>query len=257
MSNEQGSTGRDSSQVQVLTRATNLIKIVGKYPGGISLSDLMQDIDLPRSTVYRIISSLEANGFVAWDKAAGVVRLGIAVALLSQNLKFDLRVELAPFLQELNRELGEAVDLSIWQNNNGILVERINGIHMLQVAVAVGSEFPLYCTACGKAMLSLQPDEVITELFPQELSYVSERSIKTRDKLMEELEYIRNTGLAFDREEQDDGVCAVSFAFKDPFGIIAAVSIPIPSIRFYNKEQEIVEAVRRVAKAVEERFRLQ
>lgn len=253
-SNEKQETSRDSSQVQVITRAVNILKILGNYPDGLNLTDLSKEIELPRSTVHRIVSSLESNGFIAWDKKNGRVRLGIAIAILGKSFNVDLRNEIRPFMETLLAKLNETVDFAILYGDHGLLLDRLDASHLLKVAVAPGTEFDLYCTASGKAMLSMLENDDVVKLLPETFKALSSKTIVTIDDLIEEIEIIRQRGCALDREEQEDGICAIGIAFKDPFGSIGALSLPIPSIRFYENEKLLIETVTEIRAKIQAHF---
>ena len=114
---------------------------------------------------------------------------------------------------------------------------------------AVGSAFPLHCTANGKALLSGLTDDAIHDLLPAQLTRFTGTTITTRAALLGELDAVRRTGVAFDREEHTDGISAVAALVTDGSGPVAAMSVPVPTQRFTGNEARYAAAVRAAADA--------
>ena len=112
---------------------------------------------------------------------------------------------------------------------------------------AVGSAFPLHCTANGKALLSGLDDDAIRDLLPAQLTRFTAATITSRDALLAELDEIRRSGVAFDREEHTDGISAVAAVVRDAHGPVAAISVPVPTQRFTGNEDRYAGAVRAAA----------
>ena len=94
------------------------------------------------------------------------------------------------------------------------------------------------------------------DLLPEELKVYTPKTIKTRTELLQELEEIRSTGVAFDCEEHTQGLCAVGTVVKVPIEYPTAISIPIPSVRFAGNEEMFASAIRQTALEIESRFNL-
>ncbi len=116
----------------------------------------------------------------------------------------------------------------------------------------MGASFPLYCTANGKALLAeMQPGEVAARL-PARLRRMTPRTISSRPALFAELAEVRALGVAFDREEHTEGICAVGAAIHERGLPAAAVSVPVPAPRFRGHERRYAEAVAGAARAASE-----
>ena len=87
--------------VQVIVRAVNILRALKGHPEGLSLSQIAKEVGLARSTVHRIVSTLEAERFVTAVSSNGRVRLGSALASLGAHVNSDLRRELRPYLEGL------------------------------------------------------------------------------------------------------------------------------------------------------------
>jgi DNA-binding IclR family transcriptional regulator len=246
--------GRETGLVQVISRAISMLWVLREHPEGLSLSQLAKETGLARSTVHRIIGTLESERFVASVGPNGKVRLGFGLASLGAAVSTDLRRDLRPYLEGLSLEIDETVDLAVLDKDKALFIDQIAAPQRLQAVSGIGVTFPLHCTANGKAMLALLPAEQLTPLLPIRLPSYTPKTKTSRAELLAELESVRNSGFAFDREEQHIGICAIGAAFRDPSGTIAAISIPVPSIRFYGNEERFSLAIEKTVSAIRKFF---
>jgi DNA-binding IclR family transcriptional regulator len=240
--------GRNAG-IQVISRAAQILRALDGAPDGLSLSQLAERVDLPRSTVHRLTTALAAEGLVAAASPEGRVRLGPELSRLAIGARRDIRRELRPFMEQLFERLNETVDCAILDGDHLVFVDQIAAPHRLRAVSAVGAVFPLHCTANGKAILAALPPAVANEVLPARLERFTEATITNRRDLARELESIRETGVAFDREEHTDGICAGGVAVRDAFGQLAALSVPMPAQRFRGRETEIAEELSEVRAA--------
>ncbi len=246
--------GRESGMVQVIERAARMLWVLRDHPAGLSLSGLAKETGLARSTVHRIVATLESERFVSSVGPSGKVRLGLGLATLGAAVNTDLRKELRPYLDGLSLEIDETVDLAVLDKDKALFIDQVSSPQRLQAVSGIGVTFPLHCTANGKAMLALLPEDQLKPLVPPRLEAFTPRTKTSGVDLLVELAEIRATGLAFDLEEHDTGICAIGAAFRDSSGAIAAISIPIPSIRFYGNEERLSRAVEKTASAIRRYF---
>lgn len=231
--------------VQVIARAAAILRALQGHPEGLSLSQIAERVGLPRSTVHRLVVALGTEGFVAAASPNGRVRLGPGLVSLAGDAGVDLARICHPFLTRLSRELHETVDLALLEHDRVLFVDQVAAPRRLRAVSAVGTSFPVHCTANGKALLAALTREQVEQLLPKELERLTPSTITDRDELLAELERIREAGVAFDREEHTPGICAVGAVVVDPGGRLAAVTVPLPAQRFYGHEERFAEPLRR------------
>ena len=234
----------DRQGVQVIARAAALLRALEHQPDGMSLGELAKAIDLPRSTVQRIVDALDNEGFVIAASAVSGVRLGPALLALAAATRFHIAEAARQTLEALAKECGETVDLSIADQDKAVFIDQVSGTHRLTAVSAIGVSFPLHSSANGKAVLAAMLDADIAKLRKRlRLVAITPHTITQWDRLEREIETIRRTGLAFDREENSAGICAVSMAIRSPSGEIAAISVPAPAQRFLANEAKLAAAL--------------
>src|SRR5262245_23467737 len=233
---------RAQNGVQVIERAARILRELAEFPDdGLSLNSLAERSGLARSTVHRLVVALQAESFVVPASPGGRVKLGPGLVALAVVATPDLVREIHPWAARLSHEINETVDISVLQHNQVLFVDQIAAPRQLRAVSAVGSLFPAHCPAPGKALLSALGDERVMELLPADLESLTPNTITKRHALIAELETVRRTGIAYDREEHTPGICAVAGVVKDANGRMASISVPMPAQRFYGHEQKHAE----------------
>ena len=244
-------TARDRNGVQVIARAAEILRTL-EGSDGMSLGQLAGRVSLPKSTVQRIINALDSENFVVSASPGGRLRLGPALVRIAHSIHFPIAETTRPYLRELSEKTGETVDLAVLDGEKAVFVDQIPGSHRLRAVSAIGVSFPLHCTANGKAMLAALDAQELSRLKKRmHLTAFTENSIRSWEKLEQELFRIRETGLAYDREEHSMGISAIGTAIIGFEGEIAAITIPTPTVRFVKKEPEWAKALQLCRDAVD------
>ena len=223
--------GRPQSGIQVISRAASILRALRDEHAGLSLAQIAERVDLPRSTVQRIVHALVSERLLMAASPNGRVRIGMEITALANNAKIDV-VEVAhPHLKALAEAIGETVDLAVLRGDHLVFLDQVAGTQRLRAVSAVGESFPLHSTANGKASLALLTDTEVRHRLGKGTFTTAKGKTRTIDALLQELATVRKTGIAFDREEYSLGISAVGTAFRDQAGTIYAISIPAPSSR--------------------------
>jgi DNA-binding IclR family transcriptional regulator len=230
---------QEKSQVQVIARAAAILRALEDEAFGLSLAQIAQRVGLARSTVQRIVAALEQEKLVIGASPTGGIMLGPAILRLAGSVGSDFVSLMRPMLAKVSEELAETVDLAAIKKNRLIFIHQVVGPQRLRTVSAVGETFPLYCTANGKAYLATLDNQAIERLIGKRYERCTPETIIEIGALVSDLEKVRHTGIAYDREEHTLGICAVGVAFKDPLGNPLAISVPVPASRFPAVEKMI------------------
>jgi len=244
----------DKSQVQVIARAATILRALEEENAGLSLGQIAQRVNLARSTVQRIVAALETEKLVIAATPNGRVRLGPAILRLAASVRSDFVTLARPLLERLSEELHETVDLSTIKKDHLVFIDQVIGSQRLRAVSAVGDTFPLYCTANGKAYLAQLSNDAIEALVGRSYEARTPKTLTRLDTLLSDLKSARRTGVAYDREEHTLGICAVGVALHDPLGNAVAISVPVPSQRFQNRQALIAERLVATKHALESRM---
>lgn len=240
----------DRNRIQVIARAAAVLRALAGHPQGIGLSDLVDSVELPRSTVHRIVMALQGENLVV-SSDGGRVRLGPGLIRLAAAERIDLRAQVRPHLEELSNRLSETVDLSVLEGDSVLFIDQVSAPQRLRAVSTIGIEFPAHCTANGKALLAELPIRRIQEVLPAKLLARTPKTITSRAKLEAELKKVRRLGYATDKQEHTIGICALGATVCDSFGTEMAVSVPLPAQRFGGREEEISAALLETCATIE------
>jgi len=248
---ESGSAG-----IRVIARAADILHSLGKHQDGLTLGEIAQLVGLPRSTVQRIVKALEDVNLVIAASPTGGVRLGPALLALAASAKqFSIDEFAKPAIVQLSKETGETVDLAIMGTDKAVVVDQIPGTHPLVAVSETGSSLPLHCSASGKVLLAMLPEERFARIKARlTLSPLTRNSPVSWDLLERDLEAVRRTGIAYDREEFRNGICAVAAGVRGPGNEIAAISIPVPTDRVRATESSLAKSLLDRTQALQRRL---
>lgn len=223
--------------VQVIARAASILGALGDSPGGLSLAQIAGVTTLSRSTVHRIVVALCKQDYVRSTNSG--YQLGSALLRLAEASRSNFELDLTPFLEELSHELRETVDLSQLTGETVTFVNQVVAMRRLRAVSGIGISFPLYCTAPGKAILAALGPAATKRLLPERFERFTPSTHPDLASLERELDEVRHTGIAYDREEHTLGICAIGMALQASDQNWYAVSVPLPAQRFYGQENRL------------------
>ncbi|KZM42529.1 MAG: IclR family transcriptional regulator [Marinomonas sp.] len=238
--------------VQVIARAAAILRVLENQPDGLSLGAIAKALGLARSTVQRIVYALDEERFVIAASPTGRVRLGPGLVSLGSAAKADIDRVILPYMKQLSDEIEETVDLSVHDGSSMIFIDQIITEKQRLMAVsAVGQPFPIHSCANGKAVLAAMNDDEINKLLIYPLERSTNKTLIEENELQEDIKKIRKTGVAFDLEEHHQGLCAVGACISGPYGQNLALSIPVPSVRFYGNEDKLAKTLLKYCDIIE------
>lgn len=230
--------------IQVIARAAAVLRTLKEAPSGMSLGQIAERVELPRSTVQRIVQALQEERLVITTGTAGGVRLGPELHALAGAAHYNIVDQLRPFLQEVMEETGETVDLSVLRGGRMIFLDQVQGTHRLRAVSSVGEVFPVTPTANGRACLALMSEAEARKMAENEWDRLGMQP--DWPLLAKALTKARAHGLAEDHDDHTEGISALGFAFADSAGDLHAVSVPVPSPRFEQQKAGVTKALLRL-----------
>lgn len=230
-----------ASGKQVIARAASVLHALENQREGLSLSQLSKLTGLPRTTVHRLVSNLEAQQFVI--SGADGVRLGPALLRLAASAHTDIIGISRPFIETLGRATRETVDLCVYRGSHSVLVDQYVSDRELRVVSAVGTAFPIHCTAHGKAILAALPKDILENSPPDLSDPRTKFSITDHEALRTELDKIRMLGYALDCQEHAEGVYGVGIWLNTGLGEHYSISVALPELRHRNITDQVLPAL--------------
>jgi DNA-binding IclR family transcriptional regulator len=218
------------------------------------LSELARKLGVSGPTLFRILATLAARGYVQ-KSAASRYRVTLKTWELGAKAvrRIRLRDVARPFMERLAAATSETVHLSVLQGDGIVIVDKLDSPHPVRVDTYVGLRAPAHCSATGKAILAFLPPTALEDLLPRSLTRHTAATIADRAAFERELSEVRRAGWAKNREEWRDGVCAAAVPIFDAGGAVAAsLSVTVPTPRFTQSalREKLVPALKKTGAAL-------
>ncbi|MCR6499241.1 IclR family transcriptional regulator [Shinella sp. CPCC 101442] len=223
----EGSTG-------TLGKAIGILETVALADRPMRFTDVLTVSGQPRGTLHRQLSHLVQEGLLELrpDHAyvPGLRLLKLASASWARN---EFRAVAAPFLEALHRETGETVHLGVLRGREIIYLDKVESRQAVRMNSQIGNASPAFCTGVGKAALSTLDGAALEKILAEtEFRRFTPHTIPDRSSLMAELDRIRQSGIAFDREEHEPGIrCVAAPVFDAGRSLVAGISVTGPAYR--------------------------
>jgi IclR family acetate operon transcriptional repressor len=246
--------------VRAVDKALRILETLGKASEDLGLVELSRQLAIEKSTLHRLLGTLEARGFVRRDPIS--LRYSLGIRMLELGTAVTARSALAraahPVLDRLALRSRHTVNLAVLDGDEILYVAKRESAEPLRLTVEVGRRLPAHCTALGKAMLAFRPAPEVRRLFGRRrrLRRFTPSTITDPHKLLRHLDEVRRTGVAVDREELIPGLRCLAAPVLDFTGhAVAAMSISAPAVtlgeeRVAELRPMLVEAVAEVSKAL-------
>lgn len=232
------------NSVRSVSRALAILEVLARKRGSQSLADIAALMRIPKTTVFRILRTLQREGYVQQDPATrqfklGPKVLGLATAYLGG---LDLREVARPALTDLRQRSEETVHLGLLDEGEVLYVEKVDSPQTIRMSSRIGARAPAHCTALGKAMLAHLPPEQVDQIIERHgLPSYTRATLTDPLALKAELASVRARGVAFDRQEHEEDVCCVAAPVYEAQGrVVAALSVSGPAFRLTPERMEEV-----------------
>lgn len=227
---------RHAEPVDVLQGVERAATLLYRFTPDRPVVDLPQAarvLDIPRSTAYRLLRSLEAGGFLIYDAPRQVYRLSLAVARLGQVALagVDLRLVARPHLRRLVDQTGETAFLLVVEKRSAVVIDTVASDAPLRLTYPVGTPWPLHAGASNKVLLAHLPEETVAEVLADPLPHVTPRTITDPHRLRAELSRIRHRGFAHSVGELTPGIVGVAVPILSGGQLMGALAVAGPISR--------------------------
>ena len=183
----------------------------------------------PRTTVYRLLTGLQALDMVEGGSRPGTYRLGWRLLRLGSAVieRLDERQAALPVMERIHERTGETVFLCVRRGDDAVCIERLDGLRVQSLALRLGGSLPLHLGAGPRALLAWEPrEEWESYVERRPLEAMTEKTPVTREALFAELEHSLAQGYAVSDEDVTPGIASLGAPVFDYTGRIrAAVSI--------------------------------
>lgn len=220
-----------------------------------TLSELAKEFDLSKSSVHNYLSTLEQEGYIIKD--------GNSYRIALRLLEFGGYARHGEQLYEIGKdkvtelaeETGEMANLLVEEDGMGIYLDRANGEQSVPTDSYIGQRVHLHNTALGKSILANLPQERVDEIIDERgLPATTENTITDRDELLQELDKVREEGVAYDDEARLRGLrCVAVPILNNNDNVEGAISLSGPTSRFQGEmyHSEVPQMLKNAANVIE------
>jgi IclR family acetate operon transcriptional repressor len=223
-----------SESVRAVERALDVLLCFTRQTPELSMTQIAEQVGIHKSTVHRLLATLENKRFVQRNPDTGMYRLGIrllqmAYLTLEQN---DLRRVAAPFMRSLGEQYQENIHLAVLDDTDVVFMYIIESPQRVKLAAAIGQRLPAFATASGKALLAFMPEKMVRSIIDRGMPQFTPYTHISPNTFLEDIESIKEQGFAISEHEYEEEINAVAAPIFDLDGQpIASVAVAGPAYR--------------------------
>ncbi|MDH3500395.1 MAG: IclR family transcriptional regulator [Acidimicrobiia bacterium] len=230
-----------------VTNAARLLKQFSNKDRELGVSELSRRLELGKSTVHRLVTTLTAEHLLSQDPETGKYRLGLAMYDLGSAVAshLDLHEAVIVPMERLRNLTKETVQVSVLDGRDVVYVERLDSPNTLRLFLEVGRRNAAHSTSTGKVLLAYLPEHELNQVLDGWiLEPKTDATIVRRDLLVRQLKGIRSRGYAKNLNESETGVLSVAAPIRDRSGrVVAAMSVAGPDSRMEPAMTEMTQGV--------------
>jgi DNA-binding IclR family transcriptional regulator len=217
--------------IPVIDRMMDVLGRLEARPAGASITMLTNELRLPRTTVYRILNTLQSHDMVQRD-GSGAYRLGRRILALASHVAsggtdFDLAALAQPFIDRLAATVGNSVKLSVVDQEGVLVIAVAQGRRDYALTVTPGQRMPIHAGAAGKLLFAHQTPDQQAGWLARPLQAFTGRTVTDPERLKAEAARIRRAGWSQDRGESAPSIYAFAAPVANRAGrVVAALSVP-------------------------------
>ena len=241
-----------AGSVQSVDRAVSVLEILARL-GEAGVTEISEELEVHKSTAFRILGVLENRGLVEQEKERGKYFLGAGVLRLAgaAAIRLDISQEGQPVCRALADDTGETANIAVLDGDAAVNIMQARGSAAVTAYNWLGRRTPLHATASGKVLLAHLPRERRETLLARKLPRFTENTLTTPAGLRDQLSAALDGGFACSTEELEIGLNAVAAPVRAHDGaVIGAIGVSGPAYRM--EEPLLAELAERSAKAAED-----
>jgi DNA-binding IclR family transcriptional regulator len=241
---------RRSSSVQTVDRAITVMEFLSRR-GWSGVTEVSRELDIHKSTAYRLLTTLRDRGLVEQDAATEKYRLGFGLVLLARAVSADLDILRCakPLCERLSERTGETVTVAVLEGDDAVVIHQSLSRASALSVDWTGRHTPLHATAAGKIFLVYMPEDQLLRILEEPLKRFTGNTIVDPASLREHVSRIPDEGYAHTVEELETGLSAVGAPIRSAEGpVVGAVSVSGPAFRLSDADLSATgELVKRTA----------
>lgn len=221
--------------------ALELISESGK--GGYTLTEICQIMDVPKSSMFPILHTLEKRHYLSANSVSGKYTIGPSAFQLGNAYleNFDMLREIQTELQNITNVCAEASYFATLKGGEAFYLAKADSPEPIRMVASLGNGLPAYSTGIGKALLMDHTLSDLKRLYPDGLQPLTEHTVTDFRILCEQLQEAHETGFCYEVEESNQYIRCFAVPLRKNGAIIAAVSVAIPVFRYTEEKEDFIK----------------
>lgn len=244
----------NNSSIQTVHNIGKLLHCFTENEGELGVMQLSRMLDMHKSSVSRLLASLQQEGFVDKNPQTGKYQLGLSLLYLAGIIldRLDLRKVAQPHIRKLAEQTQETINVAVLDRDMCLNIDSIISPKPIQHAGRLGRRYALHCTSTGRVLLANLPSHEREKLIPNPPPAYTDKSITDHQTLEKILNQVHEQGYAVVHEEFQEGLSAAAAPIRDHMGkVIAAISVSGPTYRMGTEEiEKFIEPLKITAQVI-------
>lgn len=226
------------------TRALDILQMVASSLDGFTLTEMAEQLDAPRSSLFPIIHTLADRGFIMQDPKSmkysiGIQAYAVGSAYLGTNDAYGM---IYNEMERIADTCKETCQLGILDGDQVLYIGKVDSGEVIRLSSHVGKRLPVHCTALGKALASRMSYAELRALCKEPLVRRTEHTITDLSVLYEQLQQVQIDGLASDRQETQENVQCLAIPLFHHGKPAFAISVSVPLFRFTGEKEQLARS---------------
>ena len=250
-----------SEPIRAVDRALDILLCFTRQTPRLTMTEIADQVGMNKSTVHRLLGTLEKKRFLQRDPSTGYYQLGLHILQMARLTleSNDLRNRAAPFLRRLCEQHRETITLSVLDGSDVVFLDVVESPQRVKLAASTGQRLPAFATAAGKAILAFLPDDAARKVVERGMQKYTLQTIHSPEIFFEGLYMERKQGFSISEQEYEEGINAVAAPILDSNEKpIAAIAVTGPAYRLLRERMnEIGPTILATAREIAQEIRLQ
>ncbi len=249
---------KDIIRIQSIDRAVQILDCFSEEKKELKLSEISERLNLNKSTVHGIISTLKYHGFISQDEETQRYKLGIRFIEFGDLVvsSMNIRNVVLPVIEDVCDKIEETVHVAMLDGVDVVWIEKKECTKSIKTSTKIGARLPVYTTADGKIILCYQNKDKIKTYLPKRIPKYTQNTITNKGEFIKKLEEMKKAGYTTDNEEFVEGIKCVAAPIFDHDGKVRfSLSTTGPAFRMNeDRIKEIVVIIKEAANEISRRI---
>lgn len=224
-------------------RIIEILELISQNNSGLSLTEISEKINAPKSSIYPILKTLSDYNFLSYHNNSGLYKIGYKAFEIGNSYlnNFDMMDEIKKSMKNIVNICSETCHFAILIEGDVLYLQKIESPESIRMISSIGKRLPAYSTSLGKALLMDHSLEQLRKLYPNGLSKLTKNTLSSVEELYRQLQQARIEGFAYEVEESNEYIRCIAVPIRKQGTIVAAMSVAIPTFRYTEDKAELVK----------------